>query len=260
MKNPEASPLVLLVSLACATLSVACGSREPTTDAERLARGREIVDRMSARLGAAKAVEVTTDETRVEVDAKGQTHNVHLTRETIVNRPDRLYSKVTSDRKRETWYDGVGLTVVMHDEKVFAQARMPETLDKTLDAMHERYGVATPLADFVYSSPSKALLSSTTTGGWVGREGTGNDATDHLSFKDKGVTWDLWVASTGELPRRVVMDFPEDPRLRKIEMTFQNWNFAPQIAADRFSPTVPADYEGIAMVQRARVLRHIKGE
>jgi len=38
-------------------------------------------------------------------------------------------------------------------------------------------------------------------------------------------------------------------------MTFKNWNLAPQIAEDRFSPTVPADYEGVAIVQRARVLR-----
>jgi hypothetical protein len=79
MKNPEASPLILLVSLAYIIATAAFGERAPQTDAERLARGREIVNRI--------------------------------------------------------WYDGVGLTVVMHDNKVFAQARMPETLDKTLDAM-----------------------------------------------------------------------------------------------------------------------------
>ena len=76
----------------------------------------------------------------------------------------------TGDRQNETWYDGVGLTLVLHKDKVFGQARMPETLDKTLDAMHERYGVSTPLSDFIYSSPAKALITDTTTGGWVGRE------------------------------------------------------------------------------------------
>lgn len=261
MKKPMASPVVLLVSLVSAVLVSGCGQREPRTDAERLARGREIVERMSTRLGAAKTFSVTTDETRIELDSKGQPQRVHLTRETTVSRPDRLYSKVTSDRQREIWYDGVGLTVAMHNEKVFAQARMPETLDKTLDAMHERYGVATPLADFVYTAPSKALLSSTTTGGWLAREGTGADAVDRLSFKDKGVNWELWVPVSGEpLPRRAVMEFSEDKRLRSIELLFKAWNLAPQIAADRFSPTVPSDYEGIAMVQRARVLRNIKGE
>jgi hypothetical protein len=259
MKNPEASPLILLVSLVCLVSSAACGEREPKTDAERLARGREIVNRMSERLGAAKTFRVTTDEMRVEVAANGQLQKSNLHRETIVSRPDRLYSKVTSARQREVWYDGVGLTIVMHDDKVFAQARMPETLDKTLDAMHERYGVAMPMADFVYSSPAKALLSDTVTGGWLTRQDTTTGPTDRLSFKDKGVTFDLWVAATGDpLPRRAVMEFPDDKHVRMVDLTFADWNFSPQIDTKVFSPHVPADYEGIAMVQRARVLRHMK--
>src|SRR4029450_12137359 len=56
----------------------------------------------------------------------------------------------------------------------------PKTLDKTLDAMHERYGIATPFADYMYSSPAKALIADTTTGGWVGRETVAGQETDHL--------------------------------------------------------------------------------
>ena len=57
--------------LVAATLA-ACGPREPTTDAERLARGRELVQQMSARLAAATAVSVTTTEVRDVVRAVGQ--------------------------------------------------------------------------------------------------------------------------------------------------------------------------------------------
>jgi hypothetical protein len=38
MKNPEASPLILLVSLACIISTAACAEREPRTDADQLAR------------------------------------------------------------------------------------------------------------------------------------------------------------------------------------------------------------------------------
>ena len=51
--------------------SIACGSSEPRTDAERLARGREIVERMSAKLGAAQQFGLTVTEVRDEVNAKG---------------------------------------------------------------------------------------------------------------------------------------------------------------------------------------------
>jgi hypothetical protein len=59
------------------------------------------------------------------------------------------------------------------------------------------------------------------------------------------------------LPLKARSQFTETKRLRQIDMAFSDWNFAPTIADDRFTPKVPADYEGIAMVQRARVLRNI---
>ena len=240
------------------SLSLACGPREPRTDAERLARGREIIGRMSAKLAAAPAFSVTTSEVRDAIRPSGASEQVSLTRATVVRKPDRLYSTVSGGRHNEVWYDGVGVTLVLHNEKVFAQARAPETLDKTLDAIYERFGVVTPVADYIYASPAEALLTDKTTGGWVGRETAGAQQLDHLAFKDTGVSWEIWIPATGDpLPQRSVTEFTDNKRLRKLDMTFKDWNLAPQIAEDRFSPTVPADYEGIAMVQRARVLRHL---
>src|SRR5262249_34711538 len=158
----------------------------------------------------------------------------------------------------EGWYDGVGLTLVMHKDKVFAQARMPETLDRTLDAIQERYGITLPAADLLYSSPSKALLSDTTTGGWAGRETVDGKIVHHLASGDGGVAWELWVPTTGDpLPTRLVANLPNDKRLRKVDIRFSDWNFSPQVPADRFDPKVPSDYEGIAMLQRAAVLSNM---
>jgi hypothetical protein len=260
MRNIETSArhAVLLVAATAVAFGMACGSAEPRTDAERLARGREIIERMSAKLGAAQTFSVTTAEVRDEVKPSGATEQVRLTRDTTIRRPDRLYSAVSGDRRNEVWYDGVGVTVAFHNEKIFGQIRAPETLDKTLDAMHERFGVAAPLADYVYSSPAKALLAETTTGGWVGRETLDGQQTDHLSFKDKGVNWEVWIPVDGDpFPHKASLEFTENSRLRKIDIGFTNWNLAPQIPGDRFDPTVPADYEGVAIIQRARVLRNL---
>ena len=259
--NPLRRWVAVVVTCAIAGLGVACsrGPATPRNDAERLTLGKQIIDRMSAKLASAQTFNVKTHEVRDTIDSKGQPKQDTFDRETVVRRPDRLYTTTSGDRHNEVWYDGIGLTIVVHKDKVFAQARMPETLDKTLDSMHERYGVSTPVADFIYSSPSKALITDKTTGGWIGRETIDGQETDHLAFKDTGVNWDVWVASTGDpLPRKLVSEFTDDKRLRKIEVTFKEWNFAPQIAADRFTPTVPPDYEGIAIVQRARVLKNMK--
>ena len=263
MRHASSSPhtvfrLALAVSLSAGLVS-ACGPREPRTDAERLARGKEIIDRMSTKLGSAKAFTVSTREVRDQVKPSGEVQRVNLTRESALRRnPDRLHSKTAGDTQNEAWYDGVGLTLVMHKDKVFGQARMPETLDKTLDAMHERYGAAIPLADFMYTSPAKALITSTTMGGWVGRETIDGKQTDHLAFKDTGVNWELWVPVDGDpLPVKGIVEFTDNKRLKRVELNFTNWNLSPQLSDDRFKPTVPQDYEGIAMLQRARVLRNI---
>jgi hypothetical protein len=259
MKAMGAFQYRLLCFVGVAGLAAACGSGEPRTDAERLARGRETIERMSAKLASADSFSLKTRETRDQIKGSGGVQQIALTRETIVRRkPDRLYSKTAGDSENEAWYDGVGITVVLHREKVFGQARMPETLDKTLDSMHERYGVALPVADFVYTSPAKALLTKTTTGGWVGRETLDGQPTDHLSFSDTGVKWQLWVASDGDpVPKKLIAEFTDNARLRKAEAVFNEWSFSPQIASDRFTPTVPEDYEGIAIVQRARTLRNM---
>lgn len=254
------SVLALLLAGA-AGWSAACGPGEPRTDAERLARGREIIEAMSTRIGGAQTFTVTVSEKRQQLKSNGQTEPVSLVREMTIRRPDRMYVRTTGDLDNEVWYDGVGVTLVLHKEKAFAQARMPETLDKTLDAMHERYGIATPLADFAYTEPAKALLTPTTTGGWVARETVDGQETDHLAFKDTGVSWEAWIATTGDrLPVKAVGEFPESTRFRHFETTFTNWNLAPELASDRFTPKVGPDYEGIAILQRARVLRNVKDE
>jgi hypothetical protein len=259
--GPLASSVAVLSAAAAASLSLACGTGEPRTDAERLARGREIVQRMSATLGATPAFSVTTTEIRDEIRPRGGSEQVTLTRETTLRRPDRFYSTVSGGRHNEVWYDGVGVTLVLHNERVFGQIRAPETLDKTLDAIYERFGVSTPIADFAYTSPAEALLTETTTGGWVGRETVGGQQLDHMAFKDTGVSWEIWIPAAGDpLPQKAAAEFTHNKHLRKVEMTFKDWNLKPQIAEDRFSPTVPADYEGIAIIQRARVLRNLPKE
>ena len=74
---------------------------------------------------------------------------------------------------------------------------MPETIDRTLDAIAERYDMALPMGDLFYSSAAKALLSDTTTGGYVGTENVGNTPAVHLAFKDVGVDWDVWLPGAG---------------------------------------------------------------
>jgi hypothetical protein len=236
---------------------VACGPREPATDAERLARGRELIQQMSARLASADTVSVTTTETRDVVRLSGKKESTSGTGVYTVRRPDHFYAKTTSGRGAEAWYNGKVLTIALNQDKVFAQAPMPDTINRTLDVLAERYDMPLPMGDLFYGPAEKALLSDTSTGGYVGTENVGDTPSYHLAFQDTGVDWEVWLPVQGEpLPKR----FKVVQKRRKgepvVDVTFDTWNFAPQITDATFDPKVPADYEGIAVVQRAAAVKN----
>ena len=245
------------LALLAAVGVTACGSAEPATDADRLARGRQLVQQMSARLAAINAVSVTTTERRDRVHATGRKDLVSQTGVYVMRRPDRFYTKMTGGLGLESWYNGKTVTIASHPEKVFAQAPMPDTIDRTLDALAERYDMALPLSDLFYASAEKALLSDRTTGGYVGLEPVGGTPCVHLAFKDVGTEWELWLPQQGEpLPKRFRVVQKRRTGEPVTDVTFTEWNLAPAITDATFVPKVPAEYEGIAVVQRAAAIKH----
>jgi hypothetical protein len=239
---------------------VACGPREPATEGERLARGRELVQQMSARLAAATDVTVTTTEVRDVVRGSRGKEQVSQTGVYTVRRPGRFYARMTGGLGLEVWYNGKTLTIAAHQDKVFAQAPMPETIDRTLDALAERYDLPLPIGDLFYSSAAKALLSDTTTGGYVGTESVGDTPCSHLAFQDIGVDWEVWLPVQGEpLPKRLKVVQKRRTGQPVADLTFTAWDFAPQVSDATFVPKVPADYEGIALLQRAAAVKRQAG-
>jgi hypothetical protein len=243
------------VALLAAVTITACGRTEPTTDASRLARGRELVQQMSARLAAASAVTAVTTETRERVHATGRKESFSQTGVYTMRRPNRFYIKMNGGL--ESWYNGKTVTIVSHPEKVFAQAPMPDTINRTLDALAERYDMPLPLSDLFYASPEKALLAESTTGGYAGVETAGGTPCTHLAFKDVGTDWELWLPQQGDLlPKRFRVVQKRRTGQPVTDVTFTEWNLAPAVTDATFVPKVPAEYEGIAVVQRAAGIRH----
>jgi hypothetical protein len=253
----------LLVRSALTLLTVgglaACAPREPSTPAERLARGRELVQQMSARLASAPALQVTTTETRDVVRASGRNEPKSGPGLYTVRRPDRFYAK-SEGRGLESWYNGKVFTLVVHPEKVFAQAPMPETINRTLDALAERYDMALPMGDLFYAPAEHALLADSTTGGYVGTENVGATPCHHLAFQDVGADWEVWIPIEGEpLPKRFKVVQTTRTGKPVIDVTFTAWTFPSEIADATFRPVVPAEYEGIAVVQRAAAVKNAPG-
>jgi hypothetical protein len=80
----------------------------------------------------------------------------------------------------------------------------------------------------------------------------------HLAFQDTGVNWEIWLPVSGEpLPRRMRIVNKTGKTPRTSDIVFKQWNLTARADDALFTPKVPQDYEGIAMVQRAAVLRNV---
>jgi hypothetical protein len=249
--RPDLERSILLIT-SVAALCFLAGCAKQLSDAERLSRGREIVQRMSDKLASANTLSLTSHEHREIVARDGQKRTVQRTREVIMKRPNRLYSNYTGDQPATTWYDGKYVTVAMHAEKVYGQLRSPDTLDATLDTLSERYGIVFPIGDLLYTRPEKLLLPDDAKGGYVDTQRIDGTDCDHVSFTTPGVDWELWVTTGGDpLPKRIKVTNKKQKGAPVFDITFANWNLAASASDDLFKPKVPQDYEGIAILQRA---------
>jgi hypothetical protein len=191
------------------------------------------------------------------VHASGRKEQVSQTGVYTVRRPNRFYGKMTGGLGLEVWYNGKTVTIASHPHKVFAQAPMPETIDRTLDALAERYDMPLPMGDLFYGAAEKALLSDTTTGGYVGTDNVGDTPCVHLAFKDVGVEWELWLPTQGDpVPRRLKIVQKRRTGQPMVDLVFTAWDLAPQVTDATFVPKVPGEYEGIAILQRAAAVKN----
>src|SRR5262245_53005367 len=135
-------------------LGVSGCSHEPKTPEEKLARGKEIIKKMSERLAAAQAISITSEIAAERVRQNGEKKTTNDSQQLLIHRPDRVWFRRTSaEQDMEGWYNGKELTILGHHQKVVARAPMPDTIDKTIDVFSERYGITVPQGDLIYSSP-----------------------------------------------------------------------------------------------------------
>lgn len=235
-----------------ALLASACSSSPaPLSDAERLAKGKEILQKATSRIAAASTVtfDVAQDITRDSAGAARKT--LKVTNVVHLRRPDRLHLSATGDLGRDFWYDGTKATIALHAEKVFGEAPMPATMDEAIDVITDRYDVPIPLSELMYADGS-ALPALATGGGYVDTVDLSGVKADHLSFTTGETRWDLWV-SQGTEPTILQAHVAYGARKTRPthHMVFSNWTFGSTLADDMFVARFGNDYEGIAMLQRA---------
>jgi hypothetical protein len=226
------------------------GRPEPALAPIREPRALDRLKRMSATLGAAKALTYRSRST-VEVPANtGQFVTLFAASDVALQRPNKLYVHVTGEVPNfDFYYNGTTITAFAPQKQAYSVANAPATIDATLKFTMDKAGIQFPSADVMYSDPYAMLTKELTNAFVVGPATVDGVACEHLAFMGPGVHWETWI-DTGKsaLPRRLVVTYTEVQNFPRFLVEFSDWNLQPKLAASRFVFNKPRNATQIEFV------------
>jgi hypothetical protein len=243
--NPWALAVRLLPALAAAALAwpVAALAQTAAVDPEAL----KMLRRSTDYIASTKQFSLDNDSSIEVVLNTGQKlqldHRVALT----VQRPDKMYAERVGELISQSFsYDGKSLSVNLPDQKVYATATVPPTIDGMLDMARDKLDVVAPGADLVYANAYQRLTDGLTSAFVVGKAFVGGARCDHIAFRNAEVDWQIWIQDGDlPLPRKFVITSKRMPGSPQFSSTLSNWNLAPNVSAATFAFTPPAGAQRI---------------
>lgn len=166
-----------------------------------------------------------------------------------VARPNRVAASATdSEGTRRFWFDGTTVTLYDGAAGTWASAAMPGTIDAMIDGLQEKFETHPPLADLLVADPYANLTRGGGSATLAGTEAVGGVACRRVSAVQATVDWDLWVAESDDLPRRIVIRFKGVEGSPELRADFSNWNLGVRVSGDDFKPSIPKSAQNIQMV------------
>lgn len=199
-----------------------------------------LLRRSTDYLAATKQFSLVTDTTIEAVIADGQKlqfgHRVAVT----VQRPNRMRAERVGELIAQTfYYDGKTLSLDLPQQRYYATADVPPTIEGMLDVARDKLNVIAPGADLVYSNAFERLTEGLTSAFVVGEAVIDGARCDHIAFRNPEVDWQIWIQQGDRpVPCKFVITSKRMPGAPQFVSVMSNWQTAPTIsdATFRFTP------------------------
>ena len=192
-------------------------------------------------LAATKQFSLVTDTTIEAVLPDGQKlqfgHRVAVT----VERPNKMLAERIGELIAQTfYYDGKTLSLNLPEQKYYATADVPPTLEGMLDVARDKLSVIAPGADLVYANAFERLTEGLTSAFIVGEAVIDGVRCDHIAFRNAEVDWQIWIQQGDKpVPRKFVITSKRMPGSPQFVSVMSNWQTASAIPDATFSFVPP---------------------
>ena len=201
-------------------------------------------------LKAAKTFKFQADITRDVILYDGVRVQFGGVSKVTVERPNKLRAIFDGDeRSRRSYFDGETLTMYSVNKQIYAQNKVPGTIDNAIDFVHDTFGFSVPLADLVYADPYAILIENVDEGHFVGKHKIDGIVCNHLAFQQELIDWQIWVEdSDTPLVRKFLITYKTEEGSPEYEAKISNWEINPSVSDADFKFTPPAGVEKIEFI------------
>jgi hypothetical protein len=200
-------------------------------------QAESLIHWLGKRSGQIKHFTFKVIDTIDNVTETGQKLQYCHVRLATVSRPNRVRIDSTGDiSNRSVWKDDATLTILDRVENVYGQVNAPGSIEQMMDAMVERYGVTTPLADLLSSDIAEVLLKNAKTCRYISLHSVGEISCHHIAATQDNIDWQVWIAA-GEKPQlqKIVVTYKQQPGEPQYTAVLQSFTRLETVADDVFA-------------------------
>lgn len=197
------------------------------------------LDALSEAIGKLNSASYTIDQ--VSVDENGL--ESYMQHDVYFRGPNKMYLHSTGSKGSSSiWYDGQTLSRFAFDKNTYATVEAPDDIIKTIDFVHDTYGIDIPAADFFYPDFTDNILDAYEHVLFVGDETTDGVETTSIVASDDNTTVQIWMTKANNLPLRLLID-SKNSDSEFYQITFSNLRIDPELPDLMFEFNPPSDSE-----------------
>jgi hypothetical protein len=197
---------------------------------------KALLKAMSDYMAAQKTISLEYD-TTFEIVAKDHQKLMLASSGTVnLDRPSKLRATRSGGFANvEMNFDGKTLTILAKDANLYAQAKVPGSIEQLIDMLRDKFQKPLPGADLLLPNTYDVLMAEVTDVKDLGSGVIAGKECDHLAFRSKEVDWQIWIAQ-GERPYpcRYVITTKEVDQAPQYTVQIRDWKAGSEVAAVDF--------------------------
>ncbi len=188
------------------------------------------------------------------VQPSGQKIEFGGSRKALISRPAgaRIEFSRRDGLQGTLLYDGKTATLYNDELKVYTQIQRVGTIGQMMDFLADEIDVSIPARDFLSEDARAILTGNLMSARYLGESIIDGAACDHVALQTPDVDYQVWVMR-GEmpLPKRLVIDYKNEPGQPQFRGHFVSWDMAPSVAASDFAFKPDEGMERIPLIIRS---------